>query len=207
MTRLILIRHGETEWNAAGRFQGWADIPLSGLGLAQARALGRRFARGELQADLVVASPLQRAIQTAQPVAEAVGAPFFVDERFKEINYGKWDGLTFRELKTTYGEEFLAFIREPHKNPFPGDGCLQNVLDRVTEGLADLLCPENAGKNLVVVSHAGIVRLSIFSLLGWNPGLFNSLGLDNTGVSVVELWDNGRRVLRTLNDHSHLAEV
>ncbi len=207
MTRLILIRHGETEWNAAGRFQGWADIPLSGLGLAQARALGRRFARGELQADLVVASPLQRAIQTAQPVVEAAGAPFFVDERFKEINYGKWDGLTFRELKTTYGEEFLAFIREPHKNPFPGDGCLQNVLDRVTEGLADLLCPENAGKNLVVVSHAGIVRLSIFSLLGWNPGLFNSLGLDNTGVSVVELWDNGRRVLRTLNDHSHLAEV
>lgn len=207
MTNLILIRHGETEWNATGRFQGWADIPLSETGRRQAEALGRRFARGELKADLVVASPLSRAVQTAEAVVQATGAPFYTDERFKEINYGEWDGLTFSQLREQYGKEFIHFVVAPHKYPFPGDGNLQNVIDRVKAGLEALLTPENTGKSIVLVSHAGIVRLVIFALLDMDPGLFNTFGLDNTGVSQVDLWDNGRKVLRVLNDHSHLAEV
>lgn len=207
MTRLYLIRHGETEWNAIGRFQGWTDIPLSEKGLKQAELLGKRFEHGKIPVDAIYASPLIRAQQTAKPIAEATGLPVTLNEHFKEINYGEWDGMTFQELKATYGADFMRFMKEPHKFTFPGDGSFELVTERVKLGLQEVLGEANKGKNIVLVSHGGIIRLTLFYLMGISPGLYNHFWIDNTGISIYEIWDNGRRVLKTLNDSSHLIGV
>ena len=98
--RLILIRHGETEWNTQHRAQGRTDIPLNERGKAQAQALGAHFA--EETVDLVLSSPLSRAYETAKAVADAAGAPIETAEDLTEIQFGVWEGLSFDDIRKNY---------------------------------------------------------------------------------------------------------
>lgn len=207
MIKVYFIRHGETEWNKIGRFQGWTDIPLSEHGLKQAEALGKRFEREGIQLDRIYASPLIRAVQTAQPLSDLYGLPIETIDCFKEMNYGEWDGLTFTELKQKYGREFIGFILAPHKGTFPGEGTFDNVVERVKPGLEQVFGEENKDKTIAVVGHGGIIRLTLFYLLGMDYGLYNNISIENTGVSLYEVWDNGRKILQFINDYSHLNGV
>ena len=99
-TRFYLVRHGETEWNQKGIYQGWTDIPLSKEGELQTKCLGKRFENTALKLDAVYCSPLQRAIQTAKAMADAKGLPVITDVHFKEINFGEWEGYTEKITQT-----------------------------------------------------------------------------------------------------------
>jgi broad specificity phosphatase PhoE len=109
---IFLVRHGETEWNRARRYQGWSDSPLTARGIAQAQAIGHRLrALPEAEAAEIVASPIGRARRTAEIIAECLGrtAPLRFDERLREISLGSWDGLDRAEIRSRMGAKFAEF--------------------------------------------------------------------------------------------------
>jgi probable phosphoglycerate mutase len=116
---IFLVRHGETEWNRARRYQGWSDSPLTERGVAQAEAIGRRLrALPEAANAEIFASPTGRARRTAEIIAECLGqsAPLRLDERLREISLGSWDGLARREIRSRLEatfEEFEWYFRTP----------------------------------------------------------------------------------------------
>lgn len=133
MIRLYLIRHGETEWNKAKRFQGWTDIELSEEGIRQAELLGERFKKIDI--DEIYSSPLKRAVSTAKAVAKATNLDIKTNENFKEINFGEWEGLTAKEISAKFGNDFDEFIRYPENGTFPGDISFDHVTERIKKAL------------------------------------------------------------------------
>lgn len=200
MIRLYLIRHGETEWNKARRFQGWTDIELSDEGVEQARLLGQRFTK--INIDEIYASPLKRAVATALPIAKTKGIDIIKNENFKEINFGEWEGMTASEISAKYGKDFDDFIVAPEKGEFPGDISFDRVIDRIKVGLEEVLY-EKKDKNIVIVSHGGIIRLMIQYLMEFDGEWYNKTWIDNTSISLIEIRKRGK-LMRVLNDRSHL---
>ncbi|WP_430782219.1 histidine phosphatase family protein [Actinoplanes sp. G11-F43] len=163
MTRLIVWRHGNTDWNASSRFQGQADIPLNELGRRQAADAADLLAR--LSPDVIVASDLSRAYETATALATRTGLDIRPDQRLRERFFGEWQGLTTDEIRATHPAE--------HARWKAGDddlGCGVESLDdlgkRVGDGLQDAarLAP---GGTVVVASHGGAARQGVGQLLGW----------------------------------------
>jgi 2,3-bisphosphoglycerate-dependent phosphoglycerate mutase len=144
MTTILLARHGETDWNRDGRFQGWADPPLNDTGCAQARALAQQLADDPFHA--VYSSDLRRAHETARIVAEPHGVPVVVDRDLREIDVGSWSGLTRAEIEKRFpgAEHHDGETREQH-------------LARVLSAVERIACA-HAGERILVVSHGGSLR-------------------------------------------------
>lgn len=202
MLRLYFMRHGETVWNTERRYQGMTDIELSEEGLRQAECAAKRFKN--IKIDKIYASPLKRAMKTAEKIAAEKGLEIISEDDFREIHFGEWEGKTVPELTEKYGESYTNFIREPHKYGFPGEGSVENVINRIKPGI-DKLIAEDEG-NVLIVSHGGIIRLMIMYIMGLDSSWFTKMWINNTGVSIVEI-KNDRRLLLTLNDSAHLAET
>ena len=135
--RILLARHGETPWNAEGRYQGQEDIPLSDVGIAQAAALGERLR--EMRIDRAVASPLSRARRTAElALGAARASQLQLDDGLKEIAHGEWEGLLAGEIRERDGERLRAWREAPDTVQMPGAGgeSLQQVLDRAWPAFA-----------------------------------------------------------------------
>lgn len=201
MTTLYFVRHGETVWNQEKKYQGSTDISLSEVGKKQAKQLAQRFRQVHL--DAVYASPLMRAWETAAEVAGPKELSINPIEQLKEICFGDWEGLTVEEIKRLYGPQYADFLKDPYQNPFPGEGTYRLVLQRAKIGL-ERLWKETEGKQALVVSHGGMIRLLLIELFQLPECMFQKLWIDNTGVSIVEKNDDGSLLLRTVNDFSHL---
>ena len=202
MLRLYFMRHGETVWNTERRYQGMTDIELSEKGLRQAECAAKRFKN--IKIDKIYASPLKRAMKTAEKIAAEKGLEIISEDDFREIHFGEWEGKTVPELTEKYGESYTNFIREPHKYGFPGEGSVENVINRIKPGIDRLIAEEKG--NVLIVSHGGIIRLMIMYIMGLDSSWFTKMWINNTGVSIVEI-KNDRRLLLTLNDSAHLAET
>jgi probable phosphoglycerate mutase len=166
-TRLLILRHGESEWNAAGRWQGTEDPALSERGIRQ--AVSAAEALGTF--DAVWASTLQRASLTADIIAEYLGiGPVNLDERLVEVGYGPWQGLTRTEIESGW-PGFLAQARRPHgAEPF------ELVVARTTSALRDI-ARASPGGNVLVVAHGGLLRsLRRFLDVGGHDDSFPNLG-------------------------------
>jgi broad specificity phosphatase PhoE len=144
---IFLVRHGETEWNRARRYQGWSDSPLTAHGVAQAEAIGHRLRTlPETAAAEIVASPIGRARRTAEIIAECLGhtAPLSFDERLREISLGGWDGLDRREIRTRMGKEFAEFewyFHTPDGESYDGfAGRIAAWLEEVGDGPVIAVC-------------------------------------------------------------------
>jgi len=154
---IFLVRHGETEWNRARRYQGWADSPLTPLGIAQAEAIGRKLAAlPEAAAAGIVASPIGRARRTAEIIAECLGrpAPTIFDDRLREISLGSWDGLDRREIVARAPALFEGdgywewYFQTPDGETYDG------FAGRIAEWLT-----EPRDEPLIVVAHGIVTRV------------------------------------------------
>jgi broad specificity phosphatase PhoE len=158
--RLVLLRHGQTVWNAEHRFQGQSDIPLDETGEAQAERVGRLLAA--LRPDVIVSSDLRRATATAAPLSRLTGLPVTLDKDLRERFGGAWEGLTDTEINERYPRERASWT--------PPDGeSAAAVADRVHAGLrrvADALTELDDGGLAVVVSHGAAIRLGMERMLG-----------------------------------------
>ncbi len=150
MTRLILIRHGQTDWNLEGRYQGQSDPPLNQAGREQAAAMARRLAGQPIEA--VYASDLQRAAETARIIADALGLEVHLRRGLREINQGAWEGMLFADIQARYGALWAARRRDPtHARP-PGGESVAELAERVGAVLDEIARSHPAGP-VVVVSH------------------------------------------------------
>jgi len=201
-TEVYLIRHGETIWNKAGRFQGCTDIDLSEDGIKQANylkeALKNKF-------DVIYASPLRRAYDTAVILGESNGGLLpIIEEDIKEINFGKWEGLTFQEIKETYPEEFNAWRSdEVNGNLMGGDLTLKKVSIRATEAIRRLVV-ENEGKKIAIVAHGGIIKAGLIGLFDWKITMYHHFYLGNTSVTRLSFVTPSYPLLIGFNDMHHL---
>ena len=200
-TRFYLIRHGETDWNKGGRYQGWTNIELNDAGKEQARLLGKRFKY--IPVDAVYVSPLTRARQTAAPLAEAAELTPVVDEHFKEINFGEWEGHTSAELSEKYGKAYTDFFDDPFSHPMPGEGSFQHVMKRAVAGFNELE-ERHRGQNVAIVSHGGLLRVMLVGLLNMTNEFYRKTWMTNTSITVLDVMEDGRKLLMTMNDKAHL---
>ncbi len=189
-TRLILIRHGRTEWNHDGRFQGQADVELDAVGRAQAVAMASRVAL--LAPGVLLSSPLVRARETADALASATGLEVVVDSRLAEINVGSWAGKRMEDAAAEVPQFYewlragVDFRRSPTGETATEAGA------RVASALQEA-AEANAGGVTAVVGHGLAMRMAILELAGWDmvSGLVLS-GLWNASWSVLELRDRWR---------------
>lgn len=168
--RILMVRHGQSEWNARGRWQGQADPPLSPLGLEQARRAARRLV-GLAEFDAVASSDLVRAHHTAGVIAAELGLDeIHVDPRLRENHAGEWQGLTHAEIERDW-PGYLEAGRRPEGFE-PADSVLARTHEAF-EGLAQ----RNQGGQIVVVSHSGTIRTLVKSVSGRGPRLANLAGV------------------------------
>ena len=191
-TTLVLLRHGQTDWNALGRFQGQTDIALNDTGLQQATAAAKAIAG--LRPDVLVASPFTRAQQTAGEVAKVTDLPIETDERLSEINCGSWEGLTMDQV-TQIDPEFVKALREGRDYRRSPEGETAEETGERWAGAVRDIVETHAGRRIVVVSHGLAMRQGIAKLLGWDYELSQQHGpFDNCSWAILEQHHGGWRV-------------
>lgn len=203
--RLLLVRHGESEWNRIGRYQGQLDAPLSELGLRQADALAKRLAPEKL--DAIYSSPLQRARRTADAIAaHHPTIPFEEDAALLEIHHGDWQGLYATEVREQYGEPLEEWRTYPTRCQMPNGESFSNILKR-TLNFRERMCREHSGDATIVVStHDVVVKILIADALGMHMDRINRLWITNASISVVEYTDN-LPFLVSLSEACHLGHL
>jgi broad specificity phosphatase PhoE len=201
MTRIILVRHGETEWNRVERFRGRADVPLNAAGLAQAEATGQRIAADAAPA-AVYSSPLARAVKTAEAIAGHFALAVQVHPDLADIDYGQWQGLTPDEARARWPEMINAWYSAPHTARIPGGETLDDLRARAMAAVNELAA-RHAGQTIVLVGHTVINRVSLLGVLGLGNDRFWRLRQDTCAINVFEA-EGGDFTLATLNDTCHL---
>lgn len=154
--RLCLVRHGETAWNAEQRMQGHKDLPLSPEGLEQAEQAGRLFV--DIKAAALYSSDLQRAWQTAQPIAAALGLPITHLTALRERNYGRCEGMIRNEVAARYPDDATALRERTPDYVLSGGESLNQHRQRIEECI-NALAEKHAGETVVVVTHGGVLDL------------------------------------------------
>jgi alpha-ribazole phosphatase len=157
MTRLALVRHGQTDWNLEGRYQGQTDQPLNAAGLEQARQLADHLDGHHF--DAIYASGLRRARATAEVIAERLGLALHIDPRLKEVNLGEWEGLTVPEIKARYIEIWDARQADPEHVPPPGGETVAEVGQRMCQAADDIARGWPDGQVLIVAHGMALATL------------------------------------------------
>ena len=205
-TRLILVRHGETERTVQKRYSGRGDVPLTGRGRAQARATAARVAALAPSVAAVVSSPLSRCTATAEAVAAQVGnPPVRTDDDLIECDFGVWEGHTFAEVREGWAAELDAWLASTRVAPPRGESFV-TVAER-TGRAVDRLRSAYPGETVVVVSHVSPIKLVLRDALAAGDAFLHRLYLDTAGISVLDLYPDGGVAVRSVNDTSHLADV
>ena len=199
MTKLILVRHGQTLWNHASRYQGHSDIELSDAGRAQARMLAERLADEELQA--VYASDLKRAMETASIIAEPHGLSVELQPQLREINFGAWEGLTYQEIKTRYSDIADNWHASPGQVQIPNGESFQELTARANSAILSLIKKHDQA-TIAVVTHGGTIRSIICALLGVDLNNLFRIRQDNGALNIIDYYD-GYGILGLLNDTHH----
>ena len=193
--QLILVRHGETEHNVAGIVQGWSDSELSERGRRQVVRLAERLKTFE--ADVIFSSPLQRAMTTAQHIAGTTGLEVRTLDGLREMNYGRWEGQSFLDIRKTDESIYRRWIADS-SFACPEGESHDDVLARIRGALDSL----NGAKRPIVVAHGTAIRIAATALLDLPLSASRSFAQDNTAVNVF-LRRGGRWVLKLWNDTTH----
>jgi glucosyl-3-phosphoglycerate phosphatase len=180
MARLIIWRHGRTEWNRVGRFQGHSDVDLDSDGVAQAEQSAARVAA--YQPDVIVSSDLRRAVRTARALSDLIGLAVELDQRLRERHFGPWQGLTAVEIRERYPDDFVRWsTATPVANPAIEP--LDDVAKRVSSAFRDV-SGRVGGGTAVLVTHGAAARAGMASLLGWPSAIWSTVAvLHNCRVS------------------------
>ena len=200
--RILLARHGETKWNAEGRYQGQVDVPLSDVGVAQARKLGERLR--EVHIDRAVASPLSRAKRTAElalgPSRESM---LTLDPGFAEIAHGTWEGLLAAEIGAMDAERLRAWREAPETVLMPRGESLMHVLERAWPALQRASDGMGAEDTLLVVAHDAVNRVLLCRILGLPLSRLWTFRQAPTTLNLLEGPSPDRLELVRLNDCQH----
>jgi len=201
MTCIILIRHGQTEWNRIERFRGRADVPLNETGLAQAEAAGKRVA-AEWQPSVIYTSPLSRSVKTAEAIAKHYGMRVQRHPGLVDIDYGEWQGLSPEEARQRWPEEIDNWYNRPHLAHIPGGETLDDLRTRAMKMVKEL-ADRYPNDTIVLVGHTVINRIILLGVLGLGNERFWRIKQDTCAINVFEA-EGHEFTLVSLNDTCHL---
>ena len=180
---MLLIRHAESSWNAAGRWQGHGDPPLSDRGREQTNVLARELARETI--DVLVSSDLLRAVETAAILGEARGLRTELNPGLRELDLGDWEGLTRAQIERTAGDALRRFdAGDPEVRPGGGEN-LREIQQRAFSVVGELV-GAHPGRRLAVVTHLGVIR----ALLGESCGFASGVGSGSVSPGPGAKFDN-----------------
>lgn len=201
--RLLLVRHGESEWNATGRLQGQADPPLSELGRHQAAHMSARLVDEKI--DAIVASDLQRAMDTARALATAIQVDITPRVDLREVDLGSWTGISRDELERDNPGAWRSWRIEGIEG-WEGGERYDQAMVRVGEAIAGL-AGQWQGKTVVAVTHGGCIRLATCHLLGMPAAeLGRIMSIGNASITEFLVEPDGTGRIVRLNDVAHLLE-
>ena len=201
MSKLFLVRHGNTELNSAERYWGRSDVKLSAAGIEQAERLRDRLAVEKI--DAVYSSNLERALVTAEIIASGHQLAVITCAELREVNFGQLEGLNFSEISRLYPEVAKLWAERSTKLKYPGGESLVEFNTRVSKFLGKL-DKYTVGETILVVAHAGVLRTLVCQLLGIDPQRRWQIRLDLASLSILETHQQGA-MLSLLNDVSHLT--
>lgn len=203
MTRIIVVRHGQTAWNEGEgeRFRGRAEVELDDKGIRQTRATAARLAQWEVAA--IYSSPLKRALSTANILAEPLRLQVQPMEGLIDIDYGRWQGLSLKEAAEDDSKLYELWLKSPHLVTFPQGESLEQVQKRVVSAVESLV-PQHPGQSIVLVSHKVVCKVLFCSLLGLDTSHFWQLQQDPCAINLVEA-DENTVAIASLNDNCHLT--
>lgn len=203
MTRIILVRHGETPWNKDRIFRGSVDIPLNDTGREEARLAGE-WLKGE-KIDVAYSSPLSRAVETAENIACHHGLTVQKLDGLADLNYGDWQGLPLAEVKKTYGDLYRQWETMPQTVRFPNGETLEEVRVRALTAVDEVL-QRHPDQNILLASHRVVNKVLIAAFIGLDNSHFWRIGQDTTAVNrfdkVGAIWN-----IVTINDICHLRSI
>ena len=203
MTSIYLVRHGQTAWNKEEIFRGRTDVPLDETGLKQAELAAEYFKGMEIHA--IYSSPLARALQTAQKIAQFHSLKVQPLEGIIDLSFGNWEGHPHDEIKKIDSERYRQWREEPHRVRLPGGESLEEVRVRSMAALEEVI-QSNPGKTLVLVSHRVINKVLICGILGIDNSHFWQIGQDTTAINLIQ-YKNGKYILSILNETCHLKRL
>lgn len=207
MSRIYLIRHGQTDWNLACRIQGQRDIPLNETGRLQAARLAEGMK--ERPVERVFTSRLSRARETAEAVAKSQGVPLYLVDGLEEINYGKWEGMTMEEIRRTYPEEYDAWWKDPVNGAPHGGESQMDVLVRTARAMEAVKAnmASDRVEAAAVVSHGAAICCILPWLLKEDMPEEDGYSIANASITVIH-YDpkKGSCTLEMLNDVRHLQD-
>jgi len=202
MLHLMMVRHGETEWNVQRRYQGQSDVPLSELGKRQAERIAARLTGKSI--DVVYASDLERAWETADIIAKKCSLDVFSEPRLRELKFGILEGLTFEEAEEKYPETIAAWLDDFNNTP-EGAETIDLFNERVVSLLDDLKVKHD-DQTLLLVGHGGSLSEILRVVLGLSREKRWYLELENASLSEVSIADDYIS-LKRMNDTCHLAAL
>ena len=202
MGRVILVRHGETEFNRTDRFRGRIDVPLNETGLRQAEMAARAI-RERYHVSAVYSSPLSRAMKTAEPIAREGGLTTQPLPGLLEFSYGDWDGKRYDEVATEYPDQYRLYLTEPQRAEIPGGENISAFRSRVSAAV-ELAVSSHPDETVVLVAHRLVCRMMVCYLLGLDDAKLPRLEVDNASISLFEKREPEGWVALMLNDTCHL---
>ena len=200
--KILLVRHGLTDWNYTHRFQGRTDVPLNEAGLLQAEKTARRIESWPV--DAVYSSPLTRARQTADIVTARLNKPTTIIDDLIEVCFGSWEGLYFKEKMEKKDETLMKWLADPFFNAPPGAEEWDSIKLRAERAVNSVLDSEH--KHIVIVSHGGIIRALLVMFLGLDPHTVWKIRSSNCSLTGIEIKEY-ETSLAFANDDLHLKDT
>ncbi|MDD4321405.1 MAG: alpha-ribazole phosphatase [Acidaminococcaceae bacterium] len=188
MKIVYIARHGETDANKAMRFQGHTDNPLNAKGHAQAEELASRVAN--LHLAKIYASDLTRAVQTATPMAKDHNLPIVSLPDFREICFGKWEGLTFNEIKAQWPSSIDLFLEKPKEARIENGESFPEVQKRAWDALQEIVEEQAEDTSIMLVAHGGIVRVLLCAALNLDLNKMWTFYVDNASLTCLIKWED-----------------
>lgn len=201
-TKLIITRHGETDWNAEFRIQGDTDIPLNEKGIAQAEALSERLAGARI--DAIYSSDLSRAVKTSEIILRRAPGPAHLrTPLLRERNWGALEGKTRKEIEAEFPQD-AAVIGSPDYTPAGGES-RHDFIKRIS-GFLENIAAERAGETTLLVTHGGVCAITLKTLLGIDVLRRTPFTIENCSVNIAARLEDGFWTIETLNCIAHLQE-
>jgi broad specificity phosphatase PhoE len=200
--QIFVVRHGETQWNKEEIFRGRNDVPLNEIGRKQADRVGARFAGRSI--DLIVSSPLARALQTAEAIGRTTGKTVRPMEDLTDMSFGAWEGLSLKEVENRHPGDLAIWRESPQKLHVEGGETLMQVRQRLSQTLATV-SSDASRQTIVVVTHRVICKLIVLHCLGIGNDHFWDMRFDPCSVTLME-YTGDRAGLVFSNDTCHLED-
>lgn len=199
--RVYLIRHGETDWNANGRWQGQLAVDLNATGREQARKLARVLQPEAIEA--IYTSDLSRAEETAQIIGAVLGVQPVRDSRLRELNIGAFQGLTVQEIQQRYPQEYAAFLAEPFTYLLPQGESRRLLQERVTAVLRESTTRSDV-RRIAIVTHGGVVKMLLSAVCPAKETEFQAMDIPNTSITILKR-ANSEWLIADLANVAHLG--